>query len=193
MTKVILLDELKTFTEGVTGELIFPVAQQKEDKEPPKPRAAEVFRARLPDSKAAKKKAPYILHQIITGKDAQTEGRQMDCVATVRSIFCVYHPDEQEGGIALLTLMEQLRLSLLERPIVGAQFKLDLQVGLESLVYPENSAPYYAGEMITSWHMPPVHRLDATRVIHGMPPWDSHPRHLEETIKLKGEQHGKEE
>jgi len=186
MTKVILLNELKTFTEEATRDLVFPVAQQKEDREPPKPRAAEVFRTRLPDSKSAKKKAPYILHQIITGKDAQTEGRSLEGTATVRSIFCVYHADEQEGGLALLTLMEQLRLSLLERPIVGAQFTLDLEAGMESLVYPEDKAPYFAGELITVWRMPPVKRLDTTRVIHGMPPWDPHPRHLEETIKLKG-------
>ena len=62
MSKVILLQELKKFTLEVTQDLIFPVVQQKEDKEPPKPRAAEVFCTRLPDSKAAKKKAPYILH-----------------------------------------------------------------------------------------------------------------------------------
>ena len=42
MSKVILLKELKAFTLDVTRDLIFPVAQQKEDKEPPKPRAAPV-------------------------------------------------------------------------------------------------------------------------------------------------------
>lgn len=186
MSKVILLNELKTFSEGVTRDLIFPVAQQKGDPEPPAPRAAEVFCARLPDSKAAKKKAPYMLHQIITSKDTQTEGRSLNATATVRTIFCVYHQDEQQGGLALLTLMDQFRNSLLERPIVGAQFTLDLEAGMESLVYPEDTAPYYAGEMVTVWCMPPVRRLDATRIIHGMPPWDPTPRHLEETIKLKG-------
>ena len=104
----------------------------------------------------------------------------------MRSIFCVYNPDEQEGGLSLLTLMDQLYLSLLERPIVGAQFTLDLEAGMESMAYPEDSAPYFAGEMVTVWKMPPVKRLDTTRVIHGMPPWDPHPQHLEETIKLKG-------
>ena len=186
MSKVILLNELRDFTEAVTRDLVFPVAQQKDDKEPPAPRAAEVFRTRLPDSKSAKKKAPYILHQIITSKDVQAEGSQVKGVVTVRTIFCVYHPDEQEGGLALLTLMEQLRISLLERPIVGAQFMLDLEAGMESMVYPEDTAPYYAGEMVTVWRMPPIRRLDTTRVIHGMPPWDPNPRHLEETIKLKG-------
>lgn len=186
MSKVILLEQLKEFSEGVTRDIILPVAQQKEDKEPPKPRAAEVFCARLPDSKAAKKKAPYMLHQILTGKDAQTAGQMVNSLATVRTIFCVHHPDEQQGGLALLTLMEQLRISLLERVVIGAQFRLDLEAGIETLVYPEDSAPYYAGEMITVWHLPPVRRLDATRVIHGMPPWDLHPQHLEETFALKG-------
>ena len=57
---------------------------------------------------------------------------------------------------------------------------------MESMAYPEDSAPYFAGEMVTVWKMPPVKRLDTTRVIHGMPPWDPHPQHLEETIRLKG-------
>ena len=92
MTKVVLLEQLKAFTEASVHKLILPVAQQKEDKEPPQPRPAEVYRARLPDGKAAKKKAPYILHQIITGKDAQTPGQSGTAEATVRTIFCVYYP-----------------------------------------------------------------------------------------------------
>lgn len=186
MSKVILLKELKAFTLDVTRDLIFPVAQQKEDKEPPKPRTAEVFCTRLPDSKSAKKKAPYILHQFLNDKAVQPSGNQLGWTAFVRSIFCVYNPDEQEGGLSLLTLMDQLYLSLLERPIVGAQFTLDLEAGMESMVYPEDSAPYFAGEMVTAWRMPPVKRLDTTRAIHGMPPWDPHPQHLEETFMLKG-------
>lgn len=186
MSKVILLKELKAFTLDVTRDLIFPVAQQKEDKEPPKPRTAEVFCTRLPDSKSAKKKAPYILHQFLNDKAVQPSGNQLGWTAFVRSIFCVYNPDEQEGGLSLLTLMDQLYLSLLERPIVGAQFTLDLEAGMESMVYSEDSAPYFAGEMVTAWRMPPVKRLDTTRAIHGMPPWDPHPQHLEETFMLKG-------
>lgn len=158
MTKVILLEQLKAFTEASVHDLLLPVAQQKEDKELPAPRAAEVFRARLPDSKAAKKKAPYILHQIITGKDAQAPGQQGTAVATVRTIFCVYNADEQEGGLALLNLMERLRLDFLEKGVVGNQFVLDREAGLESLIYPEDSAPYYAGEMISTWKLPIIER-----------------------------------
>lgn len=194
MSMVILLEQLKEFTENATRNIILPVSYQKGDPEPPPPRAAEVFRARLPDSKAAKKKAPYILHQIMTNKDAQNEGILLDSEAVVRTIFCVYHPDEQQGGVALLSLMDQLRISFLERVVVGAQFRLDLEAGIEVLVYPEDTAPYYAGEMVTTWHLPPVKRLDTTRVIHGMPPWDPNARHLEEIIGLKGsEEHGEKQ
>ena len=141
MTKVVLLKQLKEFTEERVKDLLLPVAQQKEDEEPPKDRPAEVYRTRLPDSRAAKKKAPYILHQVITGK-----------------VFCVYHKDEQEGGLALLNLMERLRIAMLEEGIVGKQFVLDREAGLESLVYPDNTAPYYAGEMISVWKLPIIER-----------------------------------
>ena len=158
MTKVTLLEQLKLFTEEATKDLILPVSQQKEDKEPPSPRAAEIYRTRLPDSKAAKKKAPYILHQIISGQDVQIPGQLNTASAVVRSIFCVYHSDEQEGGLALLGLMERLRIALLEAGVIGKQFLLDREAGLESLVYPEDSAPYYAGEMISTWRLPAIER-----------------------------------
>ena len=158
MTKVVLLKQLKEFTEQRTKDLLLPVASQKDDKEPPEDRAADVYRARLPDSRAAKKKAPYILHQVITGKDAQPAGQLATSRATIRTIFCVYHKDEQEGGLILLNLMERLRIAMLEEGIVGKQFILDREAGLESLVYPEDFAPYYAGEMISVWKLPIIER-----------------------------------
>ena len=38
MTKVVLLEQLKVFTEEATHDLILPVARQKEDREQPAPR-----------------------------------------------------------------------------------------------------------------------------------------------------------
>ena len=54
MTRTELLEHLKDFTLAVTKDIILPVAQQKEDKTPPLPRAPEVYKMRLPDSNAAK-------------------------------------------------------------------------------------------------------------------------------------------
>lgn len=158
MTKVILLERLRDFTREATKQIIMPVARQEEDKEPPLPRAAGVYLMRLPDSSLYQKRAPYILHQIITGKDGQDPGQQPYASATVRSIFCVYHDDEQEGGLLLLNLMERLRIALGEQAVVGKQFRLDKKAGLETLVYPDTIAPYYGGELISTWILPPVER-----------------------------------
>lgn len=163
MTKVILLEQLQDFTLEATRDLLLPVSQQKEDKEPPADRAAAVYRMRLPDSRSAAKKAPYILHQALINNDIQLPGQKPKATATVRSIFCVYHRDEQEGGLALLNLMERFRIALLEQVVIGKQFKLNLEAGLEGLVYQENTAPYYAGEMVSVWDLPIIER----KVLYG--------------------------
>lgn len=154
-----MLDRLKDFTEDATRDLLLPVTWQDEDSAPPDPRGANVYRMRLPDGRAADKKAPYILHQLITRKDVQLPGKPPTATATVRSIFCVYHPDEQEGGLALLNLMERLRIALWQRGVIGKQFILDREAGLESLIYPDDTAPYYAGEMVSAWKLPPIERI----------------------------------
>jgi len=157
MTKVILLEQLRDFTLAATADLIMPTSMQDGDKEQ-KHRAAEVFLMRLPDSRSAKKKAPYVLHQIITGADKQVPGDRDSSAVTVRSIFCVYNDNEQDGGLMLLNLMERLRIGLLKKVVIGNQFTLDKEAGLETLVYPDDTAPYYAGEMISVWKLPAVER-----------------------------------
>ncbi len=198
MTRVILLERLKEFTEAAVCDLRLPVRPGEEADELPPPRAPGVYLMRLPEFRDAMRKAPYILHQVVTGKDSQTSGHALpDAVAVVRTVFCVYHEDCQEGALALLNLMEQLRIALLEQAVLGGQFVLDLKTGVEMLAYPDDGessiAPYYLGEMVTTWKIPPVKRLASDRVIHGMPPCDPCPKHLEETRKLKGmNQNGKE-
>ena len=117
-----------------------------------------VYKMRLPDSTSATKKAPYIIHQIVTSKDTQPSGQLEAGSAVVRSIFCVYCNDEQEGAMHLLNLIERLRIRLLQDVVIGGQFELDLEVGVETLIYLENTAPYFAGEMSTTWKMPSVER-----------------------------------
>lgn len=157
MTKVVLLERLTAFTKDSISELIMPVRKQKGDTEQ-EYRAADVYQMRLPDSTSATKKAPYIIHQLITGKDAQSPGDHTQSQATVRSIFCVYSDDEQEGGLYLLNLMERLRIDLLKSRVLGNQFILDLSNGLEALIYPDDTAPYFAGEMVSNWILPSIER-----------------------------------
>ena len=58
----------------------------------------------------------------------------------------------------LLNLMERLRIALLRKGVIGDQFQLDRSAGLECIIYPDDTAPYFAGEMSTVWRMPAVER-----------------------------------
>lgn len=198
MTRVILLERLKEFTEAAVHDLRLPVRPEEEADELPPPRAPGVYLMRLPEFRDAMRKAPYVLHQVVTGRDTQTAGHALpDASAVVRTVFCVYHEDGQEGALALLNLMEQFRIALLEQAVLGGQFALDLKAGVEMLAYPDDGeiriAPYSLGEMVTTWEIPPVKRLASERVIHGMPPRDPYPQHRQKDIILKGlDKNGKE-
>ncbi|MCM1439160.1 MAG: hypothetical protein NC131_08155 [Roseburia sp.] len=158
MDRVTLLEALKAETQAVTADLLLPVQMQKDDTEQPADRAAKVYLMRVPSGSSATKKVPYILHQVITGKDEQPEGEEDEARTTVRSIFAVYDDDEERGGLSLLNLMERVRIHLLQEVIIGNQFELDKQAGLEILVYPDDTAPFYMGEMASVWKCPAIER-----------------------------------
>lgn len=160
MDKVVLLENLRDFTKEAVGNLLMPVRPQEEDMAAGEQtrRAADIYLMRLPDSNGAKGRAPYIIHQALCGRDRQKPGERLGCYAKVRSIFCVYCADEQDGALMLLNLMERLRIELLKQPVIGKKYLLDLTEGLETLIYPDDTAPFYLGEMITQWWLPPVKR-----------------------------------
>lgn len=194
-TKVGLLYALKDFTTQTVKGLPMPVKRQKQDEQEPQPRPAAVYLAQLSNMTSLEKKAPFILHQAVTSEDVvgnankgtgRTPRPELQSIAVVRSVFCVYHPDEQEGGLALLNLMEEMRIALLMYPILNNVFELELKEGINQMVYPETgergTAPFYLGEMVTTWKMPPVTRIDAARVTHAWPPNDPHALHLQDSI-----------
>lgn len=195
-TKVGLLYALKAFTEKSTGTMLLPVQRQSKDEREPADRAASVFLARLPDMTSFEKKAPFILHQAVTSMDEikntnRGTGMQirLDLVSTcvVRSVFCVYCKDEQEGGLLLLNLMEEMRTALLLYPtMLNKTFELDLDEGISQIIYPETgergTAPFYLGEMVTQWKLPTIKRLDGVRVVQGLPPTDPNARRTDRNI-----------
>lgn len=157
MTRNDLLEVLKVFTQETVSGMSLPTQIQSENEQQ-EYREPEVYKMRLPDGRAAKKKAPYILHQVITGMDTQPDGKPPESRTTIRTIFCVYSPDEQEGGLMLLELMERLRIALLRKVVLDGRFQLDLGEGLETLAYPDDTAPFFCGEMKSVWRMPEVER-----------------------------------
>ena len=195
-TKVGLLYALKAFTEKFTGTMLLPAKRQSKDEREPADRAATVFLARLPDMTSFDRKAPFILHQAVTGLDEigntnKGTGMQIrrDLISTcvVRSVFCVYCKDEQEGGLLLLNLMEELRTALLLYPtMLNKVFELDIDEGISQMIYPETgergTAPFYLGEMVTQWKLPTIKRLDGARVVQGLPPVDPNAKRTDRNI-----------
>jgi len=156
VTKIDFLDSLAEVTKDAVKDVLLPV-KQEDEKDKASDRTATVYKMRLPDRNSATKKAPYILHQIVTGKDSQAQGKVPASKVTVRTVFCVYAPSEDaEGAMSLLTLMERLRITMLKSVSMGEFYQLDREAGIEQLIYPEDTAPYYVGEMVSVWNVPPI-------------------------------------
>jgi len=170
MTPIVLLDRLKEFIQENTGDIILAVRPVKNKTLPtpgPKPkskpepeeithRAAEVHLMRLPDKDAETNRVPYILLQYLTGKDAHEPGEQPDSESRVRIIIATYSENDSEGALDVLNVLTRIRNALLKAGVIGNQFLL--RKPLEYMVYPDDTQPYFFGEMISIWEMPKIKR-----------------------------------
>lgn len=157
MTRLNLLDAIADFTSETMKEVVLPVRVQSED-ETETERPPFVYRMRLPDAASATKRAPYILHQLITGDDEQEPGNPRESYAQIRSLFCVYGEDDQEGALRLLAVTEHFRVALLKQSVLAHQFFLDLTEKLSTMFYTDSTAPYFCAEMISTWKIPSIER-----------------------------------
>lgn len=157
MTRTGLLEALKKLCENAVSNFSLPTAIQKGDEvqifRPP-----ELHKMRLPKSSQAKKYAPYIIVQFVNGIDNQHSGSRSESNSTVRFVFCVYSENEEEGALQLMTVMDSVRIKLLKSVIIDDKYRLDIEQGLETLIYSDDTAPYYAGEMIGTFWSPPIER-----------------------------------
>ena len=155
MTSADLLNVLTEFTREATKDLILPTKSEKGTTSAP--RAAEVHKMNLPDMTSVRSKAPYIIHQVIGIKDVQQPGQKDQALCTIRTVFCVYHPNAEEGGLALLNLMERLRIAILRKCVLDSRYVLDKNAGLDVGTYDaQDTQPFYLAEMISTWKMPAI-------------------------------------
>lgn len=154
MTPIVLLDELKKFIEENTKDIMLQVKTKREETK--EERAVEVYKMNLPSKEAEVQQVPYIVLQYITGKDDQQEGQPQEAEARVRIVFGTYSEKEKNGSDDILNLITRVRIALLKAGVIGNQFIL--KKPLEYIVYPDNTPPYYFGEMMTIWAMPTIER-----------------------------------
>lgn len=154
MTPSDLLEQLKLFAEDKLKDLILPV--KTAPTEEAVFRCPEVFKMNLPDTSAQKNKAPYVVLQFINGDDSQEEAQEEESVCNIRIVVCAYSDDLGEGPLHVLNMLTRLRIALLESRVIANRYSL--RMPLEYLVYPDNPAPFFFGEMMTVWEMPTIKR-----------------------------------
>lgn len=88
MTKIEVLDQLCDFLRDAVADLMLPVSVQKAG-EVAGLRPAEIIKQSLPNISQGKKKAPYIIVQIISGADQSTSRRAYPVI--VPGTLCFLH------------------------------------------------------------------------------------------------------
>lgn len=149
MTPLVLLDELQAFVIKATKDIVL-MSRERDENDKRKESKITVFKMRLPNKEAETQQVPYILLQFINGKDLDDS----DDVAYVRIVFTSYCEDREQGSLDVLNVLSTIRTNLLKLISLGGYFTLKRP--LEYMVYPEDTSPYYMGEMMTIWQMPDI-------------------------------------
>lgn len=151
------LECIKRFTERAVDNIILPLRMQEEDVVE-RERGFEVHLMRLPDPTSYTKKAPYILHQLFNSTDVQMRGERTDTSALLRTIFCVYDDDAEQGSLRLIQSVERFRIALLKQRVIAERYELNAEQGLTTEYYTEDTYPYYFAEVNSVWKLPSVER-----------------------------------
>lgn len=156
MTAINLLECLEAFVKEKTTDIMLQVKVRNRNPEEVKERAADVYKMRLPKKEDQIEKVPYILLQLLTGKDNEEDGEPEESVCKIRIVVATYSEDGSEGALDVLNVILRIRSELKKAGVVGERFVL--QNPLEYIIYPDSTQPYYLGEMITNWSIPTMER-----------------------------------
>lgn len=158
MDRVMLLEALKVRQAEDLKDLLMPTVPKKD--KPSELRTVEIFKGKLPDRKSETEKAPYIVNAVLNSNFYRNPGEEPTSLVTVRSTLCVYNPNNEEGVLMILNLLERLRISYTKNPIVDGVFEclFDKEHPIQDLVYPDETMPFFMADQVTVWSLPPVER-----------------------------------
>lgn len=157
MTPIDLLESLKAYVKEETKNLILPTRVDRHSGSRPE-RPAEVHIMALPDKKSETERIPYVLLQFLKSEDIQEPGEEVKSSCKIRIVAATYSEDKAEGNLHLLNLLTCIRIALLQDGIIADRYllKIGKEQPLEMIVYPDSTSPYYLGEMMTEWSLPPI-------------------------------------
>lgn len=150
MTPLELLGALERYCKEITKDMRL-VARVEENGTQAAECPPKVFIGNLPDKKAERKAAPYILLKLLTGKDDNEES-----ICRVRIICVTFSEDKQENYIQCLNLVTKIKTKLLEDVVIENRFSC--QKPVEFIIYDDDLEVYQIGEIMTIWEMPKVKR-----------------------------------
>lgn len=158
MNRVMLLEALKVRQTEDLKDLLMPTVPKKD--KPSELRTVEIFKGKLPDRKSETEKAPYIVNAVLNSNFFRNPGEEPMSLVTIRSTMCIYNPDNEEGTLMILNILDRLRISYTKNPIVDGVFELlfDEEHPIQDLVYPDETMPFFMADQVTVWKLPPVER-----------------------------------
>lgn len=157
MTPIDLLECLEKFVKEKTADIKLQVRVDRNNPNAEKEKTAEVFKMQLPKKEDATGAIPYILLQIVNGKDDKPKNDTVfESTCNVRMVFATYSEDGEQGAYDVLNLILRLRRELETVGIIGERYAL--QMPFEYLIYTDQPAPYYLGEAMTTWSIPTIKR-----------------------------------
>lgn len=159
-----LLEELKKFIEEDLKEYRLPVKQEGWTDQPLL-RPVEVYQMVMPEPDEEHEKIPYILLQMLNGRDKRGDDRRIKSVVNIRIVIEIFNRDNLEGRFQIIHIIETLRRDLWRAGTIGTAFELE---GMEFLIYPDDTEWYHAGEVSTNWIIPSEERDDVSDFLHGL-------------------------
>ena len=120
-----LLDCLKEFIEEDLKDCTLPVKQDGWEDQPNE-RPIEVHEMTMPEPDEDHERIPYILLQLLNGKDERGNDGQMHSIVNVRIVITIYDRDMREGRMNLLYIVQRLRRDLQHKGVIGNCFTLKM-------------------------------------------------------------------
>lgn len=153
MTPIMLIDELTKFIEEKTKDMILP-AKTERGSDKPKERRPEVYKMRPPETDDETNKIPYVVVQYLKSTLAEDNNAMLGYTekCQIRIIAATYSQNQSEGNIAVLNLLTRIKQEVTKCGMISKQFILKMPV--ETIIYPDNTEPYYFGEIMTNWEIP---------------------------------------